>query len=379
MRFDWSPDAAQAHKAARTLGQTLATDIEQRDRTGTFDRTGWEALGQHGLLGAFAPPWLGGTGHDLAHAVHLHEGLARGLDDGGLLFAAQAHLFGCLPILLAGTDEQRKRWVPGLASGRDIHALAMTEPESGSDAFTMSTCAVRAGDQYVLTGEKVWVTNGPIADRILVFARTSDGPPLSALSCFLVDGDQPGVTRHPDVPRVGLRTCEIGRITLDEVRVSADRCIGREGLGAQLFLTAMEHERIGIMSAAVGSMERLLERCVKHVRAPRGPRPALRTHQAVTHRLADLRAELDASRLLMYRAAWQVSEGRRAHTEAAIAKLHASEAHVRAAATAMRTFGGDGLVEGNGIERTWRDATCGLIYSGTSDIQRNLIARMMGV
>ena len=126
-------------------------------------------------------------------------------------------------------------------------------------------------------------------------------------------------------------------------------------------------------------MERLLERCVKHVRAPRGPRPALRTHQAVTHRLADLRAELDASRLLMYRAAWQVSEGRRAHTEAAIAKLHASEAHVRAAATAMRTFGGDGLVEGNGIERTWRDATCGLIYSGTSDIQRNLIARMMGV
>ncbi len=379
MDFGWSESDRRAHDAARALGASLAGDIDVRDRTGTFDRTAWSTLATHGFLGAFAPKHLGGQGQDFLRAVHLHEGLARGLDDAGLLLAVHAHLFGCLPILLGGTEAQQQRWVTGLATGAQTFALAMTEAEAGSDAFAMASHAVRDHDHYVICGEKLWITNGPIADRILVFARTGDGPPLSSLSCFLVDGQQPGVTRHPDVPRLGLRTAEVGPVSFDEVRVPLDHCIGSEGAGARLFLSAMEHERIGIMTAALGSMDRLLHRCLRHARTPRGPHPTLQSHQAVTHRIADLRADLDASRLLLYRAAWRLAHGRRAPAEAAISKLQASEAHVRAALTALRTFGGAGLIEGSGIERAFRDATCGLVYSGTSDIQRNLIASMMGL
>ena len=379
MELDWSPADRSAHEAAKSFGATLALDIEARDRTGTFDHQGWTALAERGFLGSFAPKHLGGAGHDFLRTVYLHEGLARGLDDAGLLLAAHAHLFGCLPILLGGTPAQQERWIPGLATGAHTYALAITEAATGSDAFAMTTRAQRRGDHYVLSGEKVWISNGPIADRILVFARTAEGPPMAALSCFLVHGDQAGVTRHPDVPRLGMRTCAVGPVSFDRVEVPLDHCVGRAGAGAPLFLSAMEHERIGIMTAALGSMDRLLDRCRRHARAPRPPREPLRSHQAVAHRLADLRAELETSRLLLYRAAWRVSTGRRAPTEAAIAKLQVSEAHLRAALIAIRTFGGTGLIEGSGIERAYRDATCGLMYSGTSDIQRNTITGMMGL
>jgi len=378
MDFGWSPDDQARHNRARTLGRTLAPDVEARDRTATFSRAAWNALAEAGLLGLPTASEHGGQGLSLLQTVYAHEGLARGCDDGGLLLAAHAHLFGCLPILRGGAPTQQATYIPELASGQVIYALAMTEAASGSNAFHMATRATRNGDHYVLSGEKVWITNGPIADRILVFARTADGPPFASLSVFLVDGTAPGVTRHPNVPRIGLRTCAVGPVSFDRVQVPEDRRIGPEGAGAQLFLAAMEWERIGIMTAALGSMDRLLTASLRHARKPRGTTPALRSHQAVTHRLANLRADLDRSRLLLYKAAWQVSRGKTAPAEAAISKLTASEAHLEAALTALRTFGASGLVEGNGIERAVRDATCGLIYSGTSDIQRNLIARMMG-
>jgi len=379
MDFSWSAEARQRHRAARSLGRTLSADIDARDRAAVFSVEAWQGLGDAGLLGCFVPPELGGGGLSLLDTVYVHEGLASGCDDGGLLLGAHAHLFGCLPPLLAGcTDDQKARWIPRLASGEHICALAMTEAGAGSDAFNMSTTATRNGDHYVISGEKVWITNGPRADRVLVFARTGDGSAMQALSAFMVPGDAPGLTRHPDVPRLGLRTCDVGPLTFDGVRVpEADR-VGAEGAGAQLFLTAMEWERIGIMTAALGSMDRLLGQSVRHVRRPRQGRAPLKTHQAVTHRLADIRRDLEGSRLLLYQAAWKVSDGRRAAVDAALSKLTASEAHFTAALTALRSFGAAGLAEGSGIERALRDAACGLIYSGTSDIQRSVVARMMG-
>lgn len=378
MDFGWSAEDQQRHDAARSLGRSLCDDVEARDRTATFSRAAWDAMAAGGLLGLPVASTHGGEGLSLVETVYAHEGFARGCEDAGLMLAAHAHLFGCLPILRGASPEQQAALIPELATGRRLFALAITEAGAGSDAFAMATTATRDGDDYVLTGEKVWVSNGPIADHLLVFARTGDGPKFASLSCFRIDRGTPGLTQHPNTPRLGLRTCAVGPLTLSEVRVPAHHRIGAEGAGAQLFLAAMEWERIGIMTAALGSMDRLLTRCLRHVRKPRGGRPALRTHQAVTHRLADLRAELERSRMVLYRAAWLVSEGKRAPGDAALSKLTASEAHVQAALTALRTFGAAGLVEGAGIERALRDATCGLVYSGTSDIQRNLIARMMG-
>jgi len=379
MDFSWSAEARQRHRAARDLGRRISADIDARDRAAVFSIDAWDALGEAGLLGCVVPLELGGQGLSLLDTVYVHEGLARGCDDGGLLLGAHAHMFGCLPPLLAGcSDDQKARWLPRLASGDDICALAMSEAGAGSDAFSLSTAATQDGDHYVIQGEKVWTTNGPRADWILVFARTGDGSAMQALSAFMVPGDAQGLVRHPDVPRLGLRTCDVGPVSFDGVRVPVGDRVGAEGAGAQLFLTAMEWERIGIMTAALGSMDRLLTDSVRHVRKPRGDRAPLKSHQAVTHRLADLRRDLEASRLLLYQAAWKVTDGRRAAVDAALSKLTSSEAHFTAALTALRSFGAAGLVEGSGVERALRDATCGLIYSGTSDIQRSLVARMMG-
>ncbi len=379
MNFEIPAEVRARVAHARTLGEELAEGADHRDRQRVFSEEGWKRLGAAGLLGAPAPAAFGGHGWSLLETALVHEGLARGCDDGGLLLAAQAHVFGCLPpVLHAASPEQKDRWLPFLVSGTWKGALAMTEPDSGSDAFQLRTRAERVPGGYRIRGEKVWVTNGPLADFVLVFARTSDGPPMGALSCFAVRGNADGLVRHADVPRIGLRSAQVGPLTFADVFVPEDDRLGREGAGASLFFRAMEWERIGIMTAALGTMERLLRLSVRHAGRANGVRPPLRTHQAVSHRIADLRVQLEESRWLLYRAAWLVSEGKQSMVEAAMTKLSCSEACVDAAMTALRTLGAAGLVEGNGVERALRDATCGLIYSGPSDIQRNFIARMSG-
>lgn len=376
------PAADQARvRAARVQGQALCSpeDVAERDRSRTFSRAAWRALGAEKVPGVIIPTAHGGQGLDALQAVLLLEGLARGCADQGLLLALSAHVWGCTaPLLRFATPTQKAAWLPGLADGSTLCALAMTEADSGSDAFALATRAVQDGDEYVISGEKCWITSGPVADAVLVIARTSDGPPLTSLSAFWVAGTAPGLTRGPDLPRIGLRTCPLGSLTFDAVRVPATARLGAEGAGAQVFLTAMNWERVGIMTTALGSMDRLLARAVRHARTRKLGGEPIRVHQAVSHRIAAQRANLETSRLLLYRAAAMLREGRTGPLEAALSKLHSAEAHVETALATMRILGARGLLESEGVERELRDALCGLFFSGTSDIQRNLVARLTG-
>ncbi len=363
----------------RDHATTLAPDLAARDAAATFSEAGWAALGALGLPGLLVPHAHGGLGRGALDAVRILEALARGCADNGLLMALQAHVWGCTaPLLRCARPEQQARWLPGLAAGTLRCALAMTEAEAGSDVFGLATTATPVDGGHRLDGEKVWITNAPGTGPALVFARTAAGPAFTSLGCFWVDGDAPGLGRRAGRARLGLRTAPVGALVLDGITVGPDARVGAENGGAQVFLTAMEWERTGIMTTALGSMERLLARCARHARRRRVGGQGIGQHDAVAHRIAELRRQLETSRLLLHHTAGLLDAGRPAALQAALTKLHASEAHVEGALSAVRVFGARGLLVEEGIERELRDAVCGLIYSGTSDLQRTLIARLSG-
>jgi alkylation response protein AidB-like acyl-CoA dehydrogenase len=264
--------------------------------------------------------------------------------------------------------------LPKLASGEFIGALALTEPEAGSDAFHLRASARREGDGWVLNGTKVFVTNAPIADLFTVFATEDPAKDMRGLCCFLVEKGLRGVRIGRNLPKAGLRTSPWAEVVLDDCRIPAGNLLGRAGGGAAVFNDAMEWERIGIMAWSLGAMERQLEACVRYCGLRQQSGRPLNRFQAVSHKLADMKVRCEAGRLLLYRAAWLKQCGRNCHAEAAQAKLFVSEAYVKNSLEAVQLHGAFGYAAESGLERELRDALAGTIHSGTSEIQRNIIA-----
>jgi len=380
MEFAWTAEQLEIQKRARALGTGLGADILSRDREGRFSEEDWATLAESGLQGALIPENYGGRGGTLLDLVGELEGLGESCVDAGLLFALSAQSFAFVaPLIEHGTEAQKQRLLPQLGSGQIMGAFAMTEADSGSAALALRTRASRHERGFRLDGEKVYVTNGPVADVALVVARTSDGSPLSSLSAFLVDLTLPGVRRGMVEDLAGLRTAAIGTLGFDGVELPEDSLVGREGAGAWIFMGAMEWERIGIMAATVGRMESQVRRCSERARQRRLEGRPIREHQAVSHRIADMRCRVDGARLQLHRAAWTKSRGLKADGLSAQCKLVVSEAAIEVAQSAIRIFGGAGLRREAGLERELRDALMGLVYSGTSDIQRNLISSGEGL
>jgi len=379
--FGLTTDTEVLRDRARDFAKRELADptLAQRDRDGTFSAALWDKASSFGLAGAIAPPELGGSGLGLVDACAMLEGLGQGCEDNGLLFAASAHLFaGLVPILEFGTAEQQAQWVPLLASGECIAAHGMSETESGSDAFSLRTRAVRDGDHYVLNGTKAWVTNAPHCSVAVVFARTGEGAALGALSCFLVPRGTPGLTLGPAEDMVGLRTAPLGELVLQDCRVPVDHRLGNEGSGALVFMSSMGWERIGILAAGLGAMARVIKASVKHARGRRVGGKPLSSFQAVSHRLVDMQARLETSRLALYQAAWRRDQ-RQSGAHAELCKIVVGDALVQTCLDAVRVHGALGLSRELGLERDLRDALMSQAYSGTADVLRNLVARAMGL
>lgn len=380
MNFDWNEDQVALRSAAVDFGQRVLRDgIEERDRQGTFARDLWTECAGFGLPGLIVPEAAGGLGHDLLTAVAIMEGLGYGAHDNGLVFAAAAHAASVAgPIVDYGTEAQQAEWLPSLADGSRIGAAAITEPGSGSNALGMSTSAERDGDGWVLNGSKTFVTNAPIADLFLVYARTAPGN-LAGLTCFIVPAETDGLSVGAAIGKMGLRTSPMGEVFLDECRVPESAVLGGVGSGGMVFNQTMDAERLLVMAPAVGVMERLLERCVSHARERDTGSGAIGSHQAVSHPIADMEVDLESARLMLYRAAWHAMHHGTATRESALAKLTVSEAYVRSCRTAVQLFGGYGYTIEYGLERELRDALATTLYVGTSEIQRNLIAGLRGL
>jgi alkylation response protein AidB-like acyl-CoA dehydrogenase len=284
-----------------------------------------------------------------------------------------------LPLVTFGTPAQQRRYLPGLVSGDIIGGHAMTEPGSGSDALRLRTSAERQGDQYLLNGSKQYITNGPVADVLLVYAAVRGRPGLRGLSAFLVDVATPGLEVTSGFEKMGLRTSPMGEIALTDCLVPVANRLGPEGAGMAIFNSSMEWERSCLFASAVGAMRRQLDTCVQYARSREQFGQPIGKFQGVSGKLADMYVRLEAARLLIYRVAWLKQQGRSAPAEAAAAKLFTSEAWVRSSQEAIQTHGGLGYLREAGIERDLRDAVAGTIYSGTSEIQRVVLARMLGL
>jgi len=377
--FSWTEEELRLRQGAREFASArLAEGVPQRDRDSTFSRELWNACAEFGLQGLLTADASNGGGANLLSAVAILEGIGYGARDNGLVFSVVAHAASCVePLATFGSEAQRREWLPRLADGTLIGATGITEPDSGSSALTLATTAVQDGAEWVLNGSKTFVTNAPVADLFVLYARSGQG--FGGLSCFVVPRETAGLTIGPPVEKMGLRTSPMALIYLDDCRVPSSSLVGGIGWGAMIFSRTMEVERLLVMAPAIGVMERLLEGCVLHARQRTPGGTPIGKYQAIAHRIADMELQLEGARLLLYRAAWQRAHRGAATRESALAKLAVSEAYVELCRSAMQIYGGYGYTAEYEIERQLRDALAATLYVGTSEIQRNLVAGLRGL
>jgi alkylation response protein AidB-like acyl-CoA dehydrogenase len=308
------------------------------------------------------------------------EGLGYGTRDQGLLFSINAHLWtNSIPILLYGTEEQRRSYLPRLCSGELIGANAASEPDAGSDIFAMHTRAERRGDHYVLSGAKMFVTNAPVAGVFATYATIDPRLGPMGITAFLVDRDTPGLVVGRPLHKMGLRTSPMAEVAFDRCVVPESQRLGREGRGVEVFECSMEWERGCILANCLGVMRRQLETCMRYARTRKQFGMAIGKFQSVANRIVDMHVRLQACRPLVYRVGWLKEMNRSAHVEAAMAKLYVSDCFVQSSLDAVQILGGYGYMTEMEAERDVRDAIGSRLYSGTSEIQRNIIARGLGL
>ncbi|MCX7867428.1 MAG: acyl-CoA dehydrogenase family protein [Limisphaera sp.] len=380
MDFSWNEVQRRFFDEVEALARAdLQTDLLAADRDGRFHRTGWEACGRMGLPGLPVPRTLGGLECDALTMVGALERLGYACPDNGLLFSLHAHLWTVVtPLLALGTDEQKTRFLPKLASGQWIGGNAMTEPGAGSDAFALQTTARRDGDVYVLDGHKSFVSNAPVAHVLTVYATVNPAKGPAGITVLLVETDREGLKIEP-VNKMGLRTSPTGEVRFRNCRVPVANRLGDEGAGTFVFMRSMTWERGCILASAVGTMQRLLEMSLRFARSRRQYGQSIGRYQQVAARLVVMKERLETSRLLLYRTAWLLAQQRPAYLEEALTKRHISEAWVQTCEDAIQIHGGLGYRVETGLDRELRDAIGSRLYSGTNEIQCNLVASLLGL
>jgi len=365
----------------RFARKELNREVAARDRDQAFDREGWAKCGEMRLQGLCIPEEFGGLELDPLSTAMALEALGYGCEDSGLVFALCAHLLPCtVPVWKYGTEEQKRRYLPGLCRGEIIAANSMTEPNSGSDAFAMKTRAVPEDGGFRLNGTKMFTSNAPVADLLVLFAMTDpEKGSQGGSTAFLIETKTPGVRVSPKIEKLGLRTSPLGEVVLEDVRVPESAVLGGVGGGFPLFAHSMDWERTCLFAFNVGVMERLLEGSIEYARTRQQFGKPIAKFPAISNRVADMKVRLEAARLLVYRAAWRLDRSRTVGLDASIAKLFVSESLVEAALGAVQIRGGYGFMAEYPVERALRDAVGSTICSGTSEMQRNIIASWLGL
>jgi len=381
--MDFSLSAEDLDFRARVIKfaqSELADDLIERDRESRFSRELWNKCAAFGILGLPMPEEYGGMGADIMTTTVAMEALGYGCKDSGLLFSMHAQMWSLqMPLLLFGSAEQKQKYLPRLCSGEIIGVHGMTEPDSGSDAFSLKARAELRGDRYVLNGSKIFITNAPIADVVLVFANEAPEKGIGGISAFLVEKGTPGFTVSRHIEKMGLRTSPFGELSFQDCEIPAANRVGRLGVGVALFNSSMEWERAAILGSTVGAMERTLEACVRYAKERKQFGKPIGKFQAISQKIAEMKIRLETCRLILYKVAWVKQQGKKAHMEAAIAKVFISEAAVKSNLDAIQIHGGYGFTTEFELERELRDSIGGTIYSGTSEIQRNIIAAWPGL
>lgn len=381
MDFAWNKqELGLYNETLEFAAANLATSAISADEQSEFQVHLWEQCANYGVMQWRLPEVYGGNGYTPLQCALLMEALGFGCEDNGLLFALGTQLWGVQSCLLQfGNEQQKQDFLVPAAKGLKIGAYAINEPGSGSDAFSLSTRAIQDGDDYVLNGHKTLISMAGVADFALVFAVTDGEAGHWGISTFIVDTATPGFAWHPAEPMMGLRTVPFGGFSLENCRVSSDSLLGKTGSGASIFNYSQCWERSLILAPQIGSMDRLLKQCIEAAKKTSRNGQPISKNQVVSHRISNQKIRLEISRMLLYKTAWLLSEGKQNLMEAAITKVHLSEAFVDSSREAISIHGGLGYLTNHNIERQLRDAISGTIHGGTVDMQRNIIAGLLGL
>lgn len=366
-------------EVVRFAKKEIVPRVQEHDLKGEFDFQSFRKMGEFGLLGLHFPETLGGGGADVVTTVLAGEALGEAGVDGGLTLAYGAHSFLCADTIFRhGTDDQRARYIPRLASGEWIGCMGLSEPDAGSDVASMSASAVRQGESYVLNGTKMWITNGPIADVAVVYAKTDPDQQHAGISAFIIDKGTPGFSAGPPLIKMGVRTSKTSELVLNNCVLPADRLLGKEGEGFLMAMQTVEWDRSALLAPFVGSTTYLLRRCAEYARGRVQFGKPIGHYQAIKRKLADIRLFGEAARALVYRIAWCKDQGRPLnHLEAAVAKLFIGDWSLPVTNDAVTLHGGYGYTHEFDVERIFRDTRLAPIGGGTSEIQKMIIARLM--
>jgi butyryl-CoA dehydrogenase len=375
MDFDLGEEQRLVRDMVRDFAaKEIAPRAAEVDKTEEFPADNIRKMAELGLLGLPYPEEYGGGGGDyLSYAIAVEE-IARACGSTALIYAAHVSL-GCGPIYSFGTKAQKEKWLPRLCSGEGLGAFGLTEPEAGSDAGSTRTVAVRDGDSYVLNGSKMWITSGAIADVVTCTAKTDPSAGTRGISCFLVERGTPGFIPGKNEPKMGLKGSVTSALSLENCRVPAENLLGEEGEGFRQMLITLDAGRISIGAMALGLAQAALDEAVRYSKERVQFGQPIAKFQAIQWMIADMATEIDAARLLVYRAASLKDAGRPFTKQAAMAKLYASEVAERAGFKAIQIHGGYGYSREYPVERIYRDQRLCTIGEGTSEIQRLVIAR----
>jgi alkylation response protein AidB-like acyl-CoA dehydrogenase len=360
--------------AAEIAQREIGPHVAQWDRDHTFPRELYTKLTEAGIMGIIVPEAYGGVGADYGSYALAIEELAR--VDAGTAVTVSVHSMICAAIARLGSDAQKERWLPKLATGDTIAGFALTESDAGSDAASLRSTARRKGDGYVLNGRKQWCTNGSYCDVVMGMFRTG-GPGPKGVSAFLIPRDTNGIVVERVTDKLGIRTSNTVDLAFEDANVAADALLGSEGDGFGGAMTALTSGRIGIASQAVGILAACLDESVRFAKERIAFGKPIGAFEGVSFKIAQMAMDLDAARLLVYRAAALADAGRPFTIEASKAKLFASTAARKHASEALQIHGGYGYTTEFAVERHYRDAKITEIYEGTSEIQQVIIARSL--
>ncbi|WP_106496002.1 acyl-CoA dehydrogenase [Lentibacillus sp. Marseille-P4043] len=377
MNFQLTDEQEMLRKMVRDFAKK---DVEptaaERDEEERFDRELFDKMAELGLTGIPWPEEYGGIGADFVSYVIAVEELSRVCASTGVTLSA--HLSLCSwPIYKYGNEEQKKTFLHRLATGEALGAYALSEPGAGSDAASMKTVAKKDGDHYVLNGNKVWITNGGVADIYIVFAKTDPDAKHKGVSAFIVEKGTEGFTFGKKEKKLGIRSSPTTELIFENCRVPKENMLGAEGEGFKIAMTTLDGGRNGIAAQALGIAQGALDAAVDYAKEREQFGKPIARNQGISFKLADMATEVEAARLLTYQAAWLESEGLPYGKASAMSKLYAGDAAMRTTVEAVQVFGGYGYTKDYPVERYMRDAKITQIYEGTNEVQRVVIGRML--
>jgi alkylation response protein AidB-like acyl-CoA dehydrogenase len=373
--FTLTPEQEQLYASMKRLAEdVVAPGAAERDREGRWDADVWKRLAEAGVAGMPIPEELGGSGGSILDCCLVNEALGEGGHDGGLGLSLGAHwVIGSVPIWLHGTPQLQQRWLPGLCDGSLMGAWASTEPEAGSDAAALRTTATRDGEDYLLNGTKIFITNGPIADVCTVLAKTDKGP-----TAFVVDTTTPGFVVGRELDKLGCRSSPTAEIHLQDCRVPASSILSVEGEALwRVAFECFDWERTVMLAGIIGGMRSTIDTTIRYAKDRRQFGKPIAHFQAVAHKIAEMEINYQVCRNAVYKAAWLKQEGKPHQLEASVAKALVGKLSVDNALEAIQIHGGYGYLRDFPVERALRDAKLASIGGGTTEIQKMIISRLV--